>query len=132
VHHSQVVLLHVLTMQSLHAGLPYQPILVPRGKEPHGSTSDGPFIDLAEMPQGFAGRNLVGVTEAKPGCSHILGFSDIGKLLTLANVDGDLASLSAMLHVLTTLILGTLPNAESLQGGIQDFLENPRYLGSSC
>jgi hypothetical protein len=26
-----------------------------------------------------------------------------------------------MLHVLTTLILGTLPNAELLQGGIQDF-----------
>jgi hypothetical protein len=73
------------------------------------------------MPQGFAGRNLVGVTEAKPGCGHILGFSDVRKLLTLANVDGDLASLRAMLHVLTTLKLGTLPNAESLQGGIQDF-----------
>jgi hypothetical protein len=83
--------------------------------------SNGPFIDLAEMPQGFAGRNLVGVTEAKPGCSHIPGFSDVRKLLTLANVDGDLASLRAMLYVLTTLILGTLPNAELLQGGIQDF-----------
>jgi hypothetical protein len=73
------------------------------------------------MPQGFAGRSLVGVTEAKPGCSHILGFSDVRKLLTLANVDSDLASLRATLHVLMTLILGTLPNAESLQGGIQDF-----------
>jgi hypothetical protein len=55
---------------------------------------------------------LVGVTEVKPGCGHILGFSDVGKLLTLANVDGDLASLSAMLHVLTVLILRMLPNAE--------------------
>jgi hypothetical protein len=73
------------------------------------------------MPQGFAGRNLVGVAEAKPSCGHIPGFSDVRKLLTLANIDGDLASLRAMLHVLTTLILGTLPNAESLQGGIQDF-----------
>jgi hypothetical protein len=73
------------------------------------------------MPQGFVGRDLVGVTEAKPGCGHIPGFSDVGKLLTLANVDGDLASLSAMLHVLTTLILRTLSNAELLQGGIQYF-----------
>jgi hypothetical protein len=72
------------------------------------------------MSQGFAGHNLVGVAEAKPGCGHILGFSDVRKLLTLANVDGDLASLCAMLHVLTTLILGTLPNAEFLHGGIQD------------
>jgi hypothetical protein len=67
------------------------------------------------------GHNLVGVTEAKPGCGHILGFSDVRKLLTLANVDGDLTSLSAMLHVLTTLILGTILNSELLQGGIQDF-----------
>jgi hypothetical protein len=73
------------------------------------------------MPQGFAGRDLVGVAEVKPGCGHILGFSDVRKLLTLTNVDSDLASLRVMLHVLTTHILGTLPNAESLQGGIQDF-----------
>jgi hypothetical protein len=73
------------------------------------------------MPQGFASHNLVGVAEAKPGCGHIPGFSDVGKLLTLTNVDGDLASLSVMLHVLTALILGTLPNAELLQGGIQYF-----------
>jgi hypothetical protein len=88
------------------------------GKELLGSTINGPFIDLAEMAQGFAGRNLVGVAEAKPGCGHILGFSDVGKLLTLTNVDSDLASLHAMLHVLTALILGTLPNVELLQGGI--------------
>jgi hypothetical protein len=73
------------------------------------------------MPQGFAGHNLVGVTEAKPGYGHIPGFSDVRKLLTLANVDSDLASLCATLHVLTTLILGMLLNAESLHGGIQDF-----------
>jgi hypothetical protein len=66
------------------------------------------------MPQGFAGRNLVGVIEAKPGCGHIPGFSDVGKLLTLGNVDSDLASLSAMLHVLTALILGMILNAELL------------------
>jgi hypothetical protein len=71
------------------------------------------------MPQGFAGRNLVGVT--KPGCDHILGFGDVRELFTLANVDGDLASLSAMLHVLTALILGMILNTELLQGGIQDF-----------
>jgi hypothetical protein len=73
------------------------------------------------MPQGFASRNLVGVAKAKPYCGHIPGFSDVRKLLTLGNVDGDLISLSAMLHVLTALILGTLPNTELLQGGIQDF-----------
>jgi hypothetical protein len=67
---------------------------------------------MAEMPQGFVSRNLVGVTKAKPSCGHIPGFSDVRKLLTLANVDGDLASLRATLHVLTTLILGMLPNAE--------------------
>jgi hypothetical protein len=73
------------------------------------------------MPQGFSGRNLVGVAETKPDCGHIPDFSDIEELLTLANVDGDLTSLSATLRVLTALILGTLPNTESLQGGIQDF-----------
>jgi hypothetical protein len=75
------------------------------------------------MPQGFAGHNLVGVTEAKPGCGHIPGFSDVRELLTLANVDGDLTSLSAMLHVLTALILGTILDFELLQGGIQNFGE---------
>jgi hypothetical protein len=43
--------------------------------------------------------------EAKPGCRHTLGFSDVGELLTLANVGGDLTSLSAKLQVLTALIL---------------------------
>jgi hypothetical protein len=66
---------------------------------------------------------LVGVAEAKPSCGHILGFNDVGKLLTLANVDGDLTSLSAMLHVLMALILGTILDSKLLQGGIQDFGE---------
>jgi hypothetical protein len=83
--------------------------------------SNGLFIDLVEMPQGFAGYNLVGVAEAKPSCGHILGFSDVRKLFTFANIDDDLISLSAMFHVLTALILGTILNYELLQGGIQDF-----------
>jgi hypothetical protein len=72
------------------------------------------LIDLAQMSQGFAGHNLVGVAKAKPGCGHILGFSDVRELLTLANVDGDLTSLSAMLHVLTALVLGTILDSELL------------------
>jgi hypothetical protein len=114
VHHGQVVLLHVLAQQGLHASPPYPPILVPRWKEPHGGTSNGPFIDLAEMPQGYAVRNLVGVAEAKPSCGHISGFSDVRKLLTLANVDGDLALLGAMLHILMTLVLETIIDSELL------------------
>jgi hypothetical protein len=73
------------------------------------------------MTQSFAGRNLVGVTEAKPICGHIPGFSDIRDLLTLANVDGDLTPLSATLRVLTAIILGTLPNTKSLQGAYMIF-----------
>jgi len=76
------------------------------------------FIDLANMPQGFVGHNLVGVDEAKPGCGHILGFSDVGKLLTLPNIDGNFTPLSAMLFILIALILGTIFDPEFLQGGI--------------
>jgi hypothetical protein len=84
-------------------------------------TAWGLLIDLAKIPQGFAGHNLVGDAEVKPSCGHILGFSDVRKLLTFANVDCDLASLSIMFHVLTALILETILNSELLQGGIQDF-----------
>jgi hypothetical protein len=66
---------------------------------------------------------LVGIAEVKPDCSHIPGFNDVGELLTLANVDGDLTSLSVMLHVLAALILGMILNSELLQGGIQNFGE---------
>jgi hypothetical protein len=71
----------------------------------------------------LCGPHLVGVAETKPGCGHIPGFSDVGELLTLSNVDGDLTSLSAMLHVLMALILRTILDSELLQGGIQDFGE---------
>ena len=46
-------------------------------KEPHGGTGNGLFIELAKVPQGFAGHNLVGVDEAKLGCGHTLGFSEV-------------------------------------------------------
>jgi hypothetical protein len=66
------------------------------------------------------GHNLVGVDEAKPGCGHIPGFSDVGELFTLSNVDGNFTLLSAMLFILRVLILRTIFDSELLQGGIQD------------
>ena len=51
---------------------------------------------------------LEDIDEAKPGCGHILGFSDAGELLTLPNVDSNLTPLSAMLFILTALILGMI------------------------
>ena len=107
-------------LQSLHASPPCPPILVQGWKEPHGGTDNGLFIDLAEVPQGFAGHNLVGVDEAKLGCGHIPGFSDIGELFTLLNIDGSLTPLGAMLLILMALILGTISDSELLQGGMQD------------
>ena len=83
--------------------------------------SNGLFIDLEKVPQCFAGHNLVGVDEAKPGCGHIPGFSDVGELFTLPNVDSNFTPLSAMLFILMALILGTILDSELLQGGIQDF-----------
>ena len=64
---------------------------------------------------------MICVSEAKPGCGHIPGFSDIEELLTLSNVDGDLTWLSAMFLIPTTLVLGAILDSEFLQGGIQDF-----------
>ena len=75
---------------------------------------NGLFIDLAKIPQGFAGHNLVGVDEAKPGCGHILGFSDARELLTLPNVDGNFTQLSAMHFIITALILRTIFDSELL------------------
>ena len=80
--------------------------------------SNGLFIDLTKMPQGFVGHNLVGVDEAKPGCGHIPSLSDVGELLTLPNVDGNLTPLSAMLFILTALILRTFFDSKLLQGGM--------------
>ena len=70
------------------------------------------------MLQGFVGHNLVGVNKAKPSYGHILGFSDAGELLTLPNVDGNFTPLSAMLFILTALIVGTIFDSELLQGGM--------------
>ena len=113
--------MRVPPLQSLHASPPYPSILFQRWKELHGGTSNWLFIDLAKIPQGFVGHNLVGVDEAELNCGHIPGFSDIEELLTLPNVDGDLTSLSAMFLILTTLILEVILNSKFLQGGIQDF-----------
>ena len=63
---------------------------------------------------GFVGHNLVGVDKAKPGCYHILGFSDVGKLLTLPNIDNNFTPLSAMLLILTALILEMILDSEFL------------------
>ena len=82
--------------------------------------SNGLFIDLANIPQGFVGHNLIGVDEATPSCGHTLGFSDVGELFTLPNVDGNLTPIGAMLLILTALILGTIFDSELLQGGMQD------------
>ena len=77
-------------------------------------TGNGLLIDLVEVPQGFAGHNLIGVDEAKPDCGHTLGFSEVGELFILPNVDDNLTSLSAMLLILTALILWTVFNSEFL------------------
>ena len=105
-HHGWTVLLRIPPLQSLHASPPCSSILVQRRKEPHGGTGNGLLIDMAEVPQGFVGHNLVGVDEAKPGCGHTPGFNEVGELFTLPDVDGNLTLLGAMLLILTTLILG--------------------------
>ena len=120
VHHDWTVFSCIPPLQSLHASPSYPSILFQRWKEPHGGTGNGLLLDLAKVPQGFVGHNLVGVDKAKPGYNHILGFSDIGELFTLPNVDGNLTPLSAMLFILTTLILRTIFDSELLQGGMQD------------
>ena len=61
---------------------------------------------------------MVGIDEVSPRCGHILGLSDVGELLTLPNIDGNFTPLSAMLFILTTLILGVIFDSELLQGGI--------------
>ena len=118
VHHGGTILLRIPPLQSLHASSPCLPILVQRRKEPHGGMGNGLLIDLAEVPQGFAGHNLVGVDEAKPSCGHTLGFNGVGELFTLPDVDGNLTPLGAMLLVLMALILGTIFDSELLQGGM--------------
>ena len=79
-----------------------------------GGTSNGLFIDLAKVPQGFAGHNLVGVDEVKPDCGHIPGFDDVRELFTLPNIDGNLTLIGAMHLILMALILGTIFDSELL------------------
>ena len=50
----------------------------------------------------------------KPGCSRILGFSEVEELFTLPDVDGNFTLLSAMVVILTTLLLGTIFDSELL------------------
>ena len=119
-HHGWTVFLRIPPLQSLHASPSYLSILFQRWKEPHGGTSNGLFIDLAKVPQGFVGHNLIGVDKAKPGYGHILGFSDVGELFTLPNIDGNLTPLGAMLLILTALILEMIFDSELLQGSMQD------------
>ena len=63
---------------------------------------------------------MIGVDEAKPGCGHIPGFSEVEELFTLPDVDGNLTPLGATLLILTALILGMIFDSELLQGGMQD------------
>ena len=113
-HHGWTILLRISPLQSLHASLPCPPILVQGWKEPHGGTGNELFIDLAKVLQGFAGHNLVGVDEAKPSCGHTLGFSDVGELFTLLDVDGNLTPISAMLLILMPHILRMILDLELL------------------
>ena len=106
--------MHSLPLQSLHASPPCTSILFQRWKGPHGGTSNELFIDLAKVPQGFAGHNLVGVNKAKPSCGHIPGFSEVGELFTLPDEDGNLTPLGAMFRILPALILGMIFDSELL------------------
>ena len=114
VHHGRTIFLHILPLQSLHASPPCSPIPIQRWKEPHGGMGNGLLIDLAEVPQGFVGHNLVGVGEAKPSGGHTLGFSEVGELFTLPDVDGNLTSLDAMFLILLALILRMTFDSELL------------------
>ena len=83
-------------------------------------TGNGLLIDLVEVPQGFVGHNLVCVGEAKPSGGHTLGFSEVGELFALPDVDGNLTPLGATLLILMALILRMIFDSEPLQGGMQD------------
>ena len=86
----------------------------PKVERTSWGTSNGLFVDLAKIPQGFAGHNLVGVGETKSGCGHTPGFVDVEELFTLPNVDGNLTSIDVMLLILTALILGTIFDSKLL------------------
>jgi hypothetical protein len=69
--------------------------------------------------QGFAGDGLVGVDEAKSGGSRTPGVSEVGKVFTLGNVDGDFTTLGVVFFILSAFVLGALLDTKSLHGGIE-------------
>jgi hypothetical protein len=81
---------------------------------------NGLLIEVAKVPQGFAGHQLVGVDNSKPSSSHIPRFSDVGKLFTLSNIDSDHAPLSAMVLIIMTLIFRMGFDTELSKGGMQN------------
>ena len=93
-------------------------VLLQGQKESHGRTGNGFFVDLAQVSQGFVGDSLIGVDEIKSGCSHTLGFSYVGEVFTLPDVDGDFTAFGAMFFILAAFILGALLDTKSLQGGV--------------
>jgi hypothetical protein len=79
---------------------------------------NGLFIDLAQVSQGFAGNNLVGVSETKSGGGHAPSFSYVGEVFTLSHIDGDFTSLGAMLFIFIAFIHRAVLDSKSLHGGI--------------
>ena len=110
--------MQVGSLQGFHVGPPNWSILLPWREESHGHTSNGLFVDLTKVSQGFAGNSLIGVGEMKSGGGHALGFSDVREVFTLRDVDGDFASLCAVLFVLMAFILGAVLDSKSRNGGI--------------
>lgn len=117
-HHGGVVFLQVGSLQGFHAGPPNWSILLPRQEESHGL-----FVDSAKVSQGFARNILIGVGETKSSGSRAPGFSDVGEVFTLRDVDGDFTSLCAVLFILTAFILGAVLDSKSLHGGMQKLRE---------
>jgi hypothetical protein len=113
-----------LLLQGFHAGDPGRAVLLQWWEESHGCTSDGLFVELAQVSWGFAGDGLVGVGELKTGCSHAPSFSYVGEVFTLCDVDGDFTALDAMFYILTAFILGMPLYSKSLHGGIQELGES--------
>ena len=58
------------------------------------------------------------LVSAKSGCSRTQGFDDVREVFTLRDVDGDFASLCAVLFVLMAFILGAVLDSKSRNGGI--------------
>ena len=52
------------------------------------------------------------------GGGHALGFGYVGKVFTLSHIDGDFASLGAMLFILSAFILRVVLYSKSVHGGV--------------